>query len=115
MDAGLDVHKATVVACIMGTGIKMEIRTYLTMTNDPLSLKAWLKDRGITHVAMESRGVTGSWYSISSIRQKVYFQGKARIIFLDPLRFFLTCLYHRIIISLTLAVRDGNKSQPKLI
>jgi hypothetical protein len=27
---GLDVHKGTVVACIMGTGIKKEIRTYLT-------------------------------------------------------------------------------------
>jgi len=29
---GMDVHKATVVACIMGTGIKKEIRTYTTMT-----------------------------------------------------------------------------------
>ena len=25
---GMDVHKATVVACIMGTGIKKEIRTF---------------------------------------------------------------------------------------
>ena len=32
--AGLDVHKETVVACIMGTGIKKEIRTFRTMTND---------------------------------------------------------------------------------
>jgi len=55
--AGLDVHKERVVACIMGTGIKKEIRTYSTMTNDLLRLKAWLKDRGITHVAMESTGV----------------------------------------------------------
>ena len=37
---GIDVHKATVVACIMGTGIKKEIRTYTTMTNDLLRLKA---------------------------------------------------------------------------
>ena len=29
---GLDVHKETVVACIIGTGIKNEIRTYLTVT-----------------------------------------------------------------------------------
>ena len=28
--AGLDVHKQRVVACIMGTGMKKEIRTYLT-------------------------------------------------------------------------------------
>jgi len=54
---GIDVHKATVVACIMGTGIKKEIRTYTTMTNDLLRLKAWLKDNRITHVAMESTGV----------------------------------------------------------
>lgn len=55
--AGLDVHKATVVACSMGTGITKEIRTYLTMTNDLLRLKEWLKGHGITHVAMESTGV----------------------------------------------------------
>ena len=54
---GIDVHKATVVACIMGTGIKKEIRTYTTMTNDLLRLKEWLKDNRITHVAMESTGV----------------------------------------------------------
>jgi len=54
---GLDVHKETVVACIMGTGIKKEIRTYLTVTNDLLRLKEWLQNSGITHVAMESTGV----------------------------------------------------------
>jgi transposase len=55
--AGLDVHKHSVVTCIMGTGIKKEIRTYSTMTNDLLRLKAWLNEHGITHVAMESTGV----------------------------------------------------------
>jgi transposase len=55
--AGLDVHKDTVVACIMGAGIKKEIRTYRTMTNDLVRLKDWLKDNRITHVAMESTGV----------------------------------------------------------
>jgi len=54
---GLDVHKETVVACIMGSGIKKEIRTYSTMTNELLRLKGWLSDQGITHVAMESTGV----------------------------------------------------------
>jgi len=54
---GLDVHKGTVVACIMGTGIKKEIRTYTTMTNDLLRLKEWIQEAGITHVAMESTGV----------------------------------------------------------
>jgi transposase len=54
---GVDVHKGTVVACIMGTGIKKEIKTYTTMTNDLLRLKRWLQEAGITHVAMESTGV----------------------------------------------------------
>jgi len=55
--AGLDVHKGTVVVCVMGTGIKKEIRTYLTMTNDLFRCKEWLKQTGITHVAIESTGV----------------------------------------------------------
>ena len=54
---GLDVHKGTVVACIMGTGIKKEVKTYTTMTNDLLRLKEWLQESKITHVAMESTGV----------------------------------------------------------
>ena len=54
---GLDVHKETVVACVMGTGIKKEVRTYSTMTGELLKLKEWLQGLGITHVAMESTGV----------------------------------------------------------
>ncbi len=54
---GLDVHKETVVACIMGSGLKKEIRTFTTMTNDLLRLKEWLRANHITHIAMESTGV----------------------------------------------------------
>lgn len=54
---GVDVHKGTVVACIMGIGIKKEVKTYTTMTNDLLRLGEWLQENGITHVAMESTGV----------------------------------------------------------
>jgi transposase len=53
---GLDVHKETVVACVMGSGIKKEIRTFSTKTNDLLRLKTWLSGLGITHIAMESTG-----------------------------------------------------------
>jgi len=53
---GLDVHKETVVACVMGSGIKKEIRTFSTMTGDLFRLKGWLSEKGITHVAMESTG-----------------------------------------------------------
>ena len=55
---GLDVHKDTVVACIMGAGIKKEIRTYRTMTNDlGAARRVTQRQPGITHVAMESTGV----------------------------------------------------------
>jgi len=54
---GLDVHKETVVGCIMGTGIRKEVRTYTAMTNDLLRLKGWFHEAGVTHVAMESTGV----------------------------------------------------------
>jgi len=54
---GLDVHKKTVVACIMGSGIKKEIRTYNTMTNDLIKMKEWLRDNSITHIGMESTGI----------------------------------------------------------
>jgi transposase len=54
---GLDVHKKSVTACVMGKGIKKEVRTYSTMTNDLLKLKEWLKEKKITHVAIESTGI----------------------------------------------------------
>ena len=68
--AGLDVHKDTVVACIMGAGIKKEIRTYRTVTNDLLRLKGWLKDNQITHIAMESTGVY--WKPIFNMREDAF-------------------------------------------
>ena len=58
--AGLDVHKETVVACIMireGGKLRKEIRTFRTMTADLLVLHDWLQANGVTHVAMESTGV----------------------------------------------------------
>jgi transposase len=57
---GLDVHKKTVVACVLvrkGAGWEREIRTFSTMTMELLVLHDWLKAYGVTHVAMESTGV----------------------------------------------------------
>ena len=58
---GLDVHKDTVVACVLirdgGGGTQKEIRTFRTMTADLLVLHDWLMAYGVTHVAMESTGV----------------------------------------------------------
>jgi transposase len=53
---GLDVHKKTVVACVM-TPEGQETRTFGTMTQDLLALAEWLEQWGVTHVAMESTGV----------------------------------------------------------
>lgn len=59
--AGLDVHKATVVACLLRTAedgrSRKELRTFGTMTADLLALADWLQAAGCTQVAMESTGV----------------------------------------------------------
>lgn len=58
---GLDVHKRTVVACLLTPGeegkSRKEIRTFGTMTDDLLKLSDWLAAAGCTHIAMESTGV----------------------------------------------------------
>lgn len=68
--AGLDVHKQSVVACIMGSGIKKEIRTYSSVTNDLFRLKAWLKEHDVSHVAMESTGVY--WKPVFNILEDAF-------------------------------------------
>jgi len=54
---GIDVHKSLLVATIRGTGIKEETREYSAFTTDIEELGKWLKENGITHIAMESTGV----------------------------------------------------------
>jgi transposase len=58
--AGLDVHKNSVVACVMITGqgkVQSATKTFGTMTGEILALSDWLKEQQVTHVAMESTGV----------------------------------------------------------
>jgi transposase len=59
--AGLDVHKATVTACIRTPGPGRErtqvIQTFGTTTPDLLTLQDWLTAHQVTAVAMESTGV----------------------------------------------------------
>ena len=54
--AGLDVHKKTVVACVLLTGpsgkLNREVRTFATTTAGLLALRAWLSSQDVTHVAM---------------------------------------------------------------
>lgn len=53
---GLDIHKRTVVACLL-TPVGKEVRTFGTMTKDLLAMSDWLSEQSCTHVAMEATGV----------------------------------------------------------
>jgi transposase len=57
---GLDVHKKTVVACVVTPGADEQprkvLRTFGTMTPDLLALNDWLAQHAVTHVAIESTG-----------------------------------------------------------
>ena len=58
--AGLDVHAATVVACVRlasGARVTYEHRTVSTTTRGLLELAEWLTAHQCTHVAMEATGV----------------------------------------------------------
>jgi transposase len=58
---GLDVHQATVVAClliVLNNGkVQKQVRTFGTTTRELLNLRQWLLAEGCTHAAMESTGV----------------------------------------------------------
>src|SRR5215210_2353879 len=59
--AGLDVHQSTVVACVIigaaGRRPSKEVRSFGTMRQDLAALRAWLLEKGVTHVGMEGTGV----------------------------------------------------------
>src|SRR3989475_3785298 len=60
--AGLDVHKATVVACVRVPSPRRgerrgETKTFATTTRGLTELADWLTGHGVTDVAMESTGV----------------------------------------------------------
>ncbi len=59
--AGLDVHKDSVEVCVRrmssGGNFSQQIRHWGTMTGELLAMAQWLREEGVTHVAMESTGV----------------------------------------------------------
>lgn len=61
---GLDVHQATVVACVISIlknrQVRKQVRTFGTTTRELLELRDWLVTQGCTHVAMESTGQRGN-------------------------------------------------------
>src|SRR5262245_4847159 len=58
---GLDVHKASLTACLRAPGDRgdrrQEVRTFGTTTGELLRLVDWLRAAGCTHVALESTGI----------------------------------------------------------
>lgn len=65
---GLDVHKDSVVATVGGHGIVEETKTFETFTESLEHLRTWLRQKGITHVAMESTSVY--WKPIFNILEE---------------------------------------------
>ncbi len=57
---GMDVHKETVVVCVLPpvgyTGEPIR-KTYGTFRNDLIRMRVWLKQLKVTEIAMESTGV----------------------------------------------------------
>lgn len=67
--AGLDVHKNTVIACVV-TPEGQETRTFGTMTAELLALADWLRASGCTHGAIESTG--DYWKPVFNILEGTY-------------------------------------------
>lgn len=66
--AGLDVHQATVVACVRlmaGREAARECRSFATTTDGLTALSGWLVENRCTHVAMEATGIY--WKPVWSI------------------------------------------------
>jgi transposase len=79
---GLDVHKKTVVACVLVTeadgAVRREVRTFGTMTADLLALADWLAGWGVTHVALESTGVY--WRPVFNLLE----DGQRTVVLVNP-------------------------------
>ena len=69
---GIDVHKKTVVACILTVSENGEyvdsIKTFSTMTSDLEKLRDWLKEQHCEKIAMESTGIY--WIPVFNVLEK---------------------------------------------
>jgi len=71
---GLDVHKETVVACLLKGSIdnkpKANSRVFSTLLSDLEKLKSWLEEENCRHVAMESTGVY--WQPVYNVIESAF-------------------------------------------
>src|SRR5258706_10655014 len=67
--AGLDVHKRTVVACVLlsqaDRPVAAQVRTFGTMTAELAALSGWLREHQVQQVALESTGVY--WWPVFNL------------------------------------------------
>jgi transposase len=67
--AGLDVHKKTVVACVLLTHpngrVQERVRTFDTMTAGLVALSQWLHRSQVQRIAIESTGVY--WWPVFNV------------------------------------------------
>ena len=79
--AGLDVHKLTVVACVVTPGPRgrprKEVRTFGTTGEALLQLADWLRDRGVPAAALEATGIY--WRPVRTVRE----DGLDRLLIVD--------------------------------
>src|SRR5262245_35159680 len=70
--AGLDVHKRTVVACVVcsqaGGTVATQVRTFGTMTAELAALARWLGDWQVERVALGSSGVY--WWPVFKLLEE---------------------------------------------
>lgn len=73
---GLDVHKETIVACILkgpleeGLKPRSELREFGTQLSDLLGLRKWLEAHGCRYVAMESTGIY--WQPVYAVLETAF-------------------------------------------
>lgn len=71
---GLDVHKETVVACLLKGNIngnpEATIRTFSTLLIGLDELKVWLEEENCRHVAMESTGIY--WQPVYNVLEEAF-------------------------------------------
>ncbi len=70
--AGLDVHKRTVVACVLVSqadgNVAAQVRTFGTMTGELAALSGWLREQQVERVALESTGVY--WWPVFNLLEE---------------------------------------------
>jgi len=82
---GLDVHQATVVACLLTVqkdgSVKKQVRTFATTTRELVGLRDWLPAEGCTHLAIAYAS------HCTSLGRCETFSNRSRLDSLTPLAF----------------------------